>query len=114
MDRAILPLPEEPTTLRAAMRSLLENDPDAGLRLIEEGGWIVGLLWEEWQAALEARGLDRQRFLSIIAGYQNELRLWVMGERTWEHCIEGLTGRITRRLPAVGNLRQTEPKERPA
>jgi hypothetical protein len=42
--------------------------------------------------------MDRERFGQIVAGYGNELRLWVAGERPWQHYISGLAGRVERRL----------------
>ena len=42
--------------------------------------------------------MDRERFGQIVAGYGNELRLWVAGERPWQHAISGLAGRVERRL----------------
>jgi hypothetical protein len=49
--------------------------------------------------------MDRRRFLGIVIGYRNELRLWVMGERPWEHCVTGLAGRVVRRLTALPERR---------
>ena len=43
--------------------------------------------------------MDRERFGQIVAGYGNELRLWVVGERPWQQYISGLAGRVERRLP---------------
>jgi len=34
---------------------------------------------------------------SVCAGYERELWLWLVGERTWEHCLSGLLGRLQRR-----------------
>ena len=46
------------------------------------------------------------RFLEISRSYAGEFRLWVVGERPWNHCAAGLAGRLLRRLPAgqVTNL----------
>jgi len=103
MDRASpsLPLPDEPAPLRAALRALVEQLPVEGERLLAAGDWIAAPLWQCWHAALEPRGLDLPAFRAIVAGYRNELRLWVMGERPWSHCVAGLAGRIDRRLPAL-------------
>jgi hypothetical protein len=43
--------------------------------------------------------MDRDQFGHIVAGYGNELRLWVVGERPWQQYISGLVGRVERRLP---------------
>jgi hypothetical protein len=44
--------------------------------------------------------MDKARFLEIARSYSAELRLWVVGERPWIHCVSGLAGRVRRRLPA--------------
>ena len=44
--------------------------------------------------------MGHDRFLQISRGYADELRLWVVGERPWDHCAAGLAGRVQRRLPA--------------
>jgi hypothetical protein len=95
-----LPLPEEPVELRAETRTLLEERPEEGTRVIGDAAFIADLLWEEWGEYLEGSGMDRERFLEISRGYSDELRLWVVGERPWDHCVAGLAGRVWRRLPA--------------
>ena len=95
-----LPLREEPVELRAETRALLEESPEEGSRLIGEGGFVAGLLWEDWRDLLEPAGMGHDRFLQISRGYAEELRLWVVGERPWDHCAAGLAGRVQRRLPA--------------
>ncbi|MDX6380898.1 MAG: hypothetical protein QOI57_1922 [Rubrobacteraceae bacterium] len=97
--RAELSLPDEPREPRAETRALLEDSPEEGARLLEAGHPLAGLLWEEWGAELEAAGMDRERFLQITRRYAGEIRLWVMGERPWDHCVAGLAGRVQRRLP---------------
>lgn len=97
--RIELNLPEEPTELRIEARSLLEDSPEEGLSLVNAGYPLVDLLWEEWGAELEETGVGRERFSEITRGYASEIRLWAMGERSWEHCVAGLAGRVLRRLP---------------
>ncbi len=97
--RIELNLPEEPTELRADARSLLEDSPEEGIRLVNAGYPFADLLWEEWGAELEKDGVSRERFSEITRGYATEIRLWAMGERPWDHCIAGLAGRVLRRLP---------------
>jgi hypothetical protein len=99
--RTILPLPEEPADLRAETRGLLEEWPEEGTRVIGDAGFVAELLWEEWGEVLAGAGMDRYRFLKIAGGYSGELRLWVVGERPWDHCVSGLAGRVRRRLPAL-------------
>jgi hypothetical protein len=93
-----LPLPEEPRALKSMARTLLDQAPETGLPLVVAGEWIADPLWESWGDVLEERGMDRERFGQIVAGYGNELRLWVAGERPWQHSISGLAGRVERRL----------------
>ena len=95
-----LPLPEEPAELKAETRALLEESPEEGSRLIADATFVSDLLWEEWRADLEGAGMGHDRFLEISRSYAGELRLWVVGERPWDHCAAGLRGRLLRRLPA--------------
>ncbi len=94
-----LPRPPEPAELRAETRALIEDSPEEGIRLVNEGYPLTDLLWEEWGVELEEAGMGYERFLQITRGYAGEIRLWVMGERPWEHCVSGLAGRVLRRLP---------------
>ena len=98
--RATLPLPEEPKELRAETRSLLEDSPEEGSRVVADAAFVSDLFWKEWGENLTGAGMDRARFGEIARGYAGELRLWVVGERPWDHCAAGLAGRVRRRLPA--------------
>jgi hypothetical protein len=95
-----LPLRKEPVELRAETRALLEESPEEGSRLIGEAAFVADLLWKDWGDLLEPAGMPYDRFLQISRGYADELRLWVVGERPWDHCAAGLAGRVQRRLPA--------------
>ena len=97
--RKRLPLPEEPAQLRVETRALLEDSPEKGARVVEDASFVAAPLWEEWGESLETAGMGYERFLSIARGYTGELRLWVVGERPWDHCVVGLAGRVWRRLP---------------
>ncbi len=103
MARALqnLPLREEPVELRAETRALIEESPEEGSRLIGEAAFVADLLWEDWRGTLEPEGMGYDRFIEISRGYADELRLWVVGERPWDHCAAGLAGRAQRRLPAT-------------
>ena len=101
----LIPL-EEPHALRAETRALVEDSPEEGLRLVRDGQPLADSPWEEWGAVLREAGVDRERFHEITRGYADEIRLWVMGERPWDHCVAGLAGRVLRRLP-----RQAEEQE---
>ena len=69
-------------------------------RVIADAAFVSDLLWEEWGTDLEGAGMDYGRFLEISRAYAGEFRLWVVGERPWNHCAAGLAGRLLRRLPA--------------
>ena len=94
-----MPLLEEPADLKAETRTLLEDWPEEGARVIGEASFVADPLWDEWREDLEGVGVSRERFLEISRGYKGELRLWVVGERPWDHCVAGLAGRVRRRLP---------------
>jgi len=106
-----LPLPDEPTQLKAQTRALLEESPEEGGRVIADAAFVSDLLWEEWGADLKRTGMDYDRFAEISRGYAGEFRLWVVGERPWDHCAAGLAGRLLRRLPtrqATNHLAEVE------
>ncbi|QIN78622.1 hypothetical protein GBA65_08920 [Rubrobacter marinus] len=100
--RRSLPMPPEPYALRAETRALLEERPEDGMKTINDARFVAETLWEEWGDGLEEAGMPYDTFLTIARGYAGELRLWVVGERIWEHCAAGLAGRVTRRLPDAG------------
>ncbi len=97
-----LTLPEEPRALKSMARTLLDQAPETGLPLVVAGEWIADPLWERWGEVLDECGMDREQFGQIVAGFGNELRLWVVGERPWQHYISGLAGRVERRLSPSG------------
>ncbi len=100
MERSRVAPPEEPVALKAKVRSLLEESPGEGAKLIEEMDFLARVLWEEWDEELESAGMEYESFLEIARGYAGEVRLWVVGERPWEHCVSGLAGRVRRRTRA--------------
>jgi hypothetical protein len=91
--------PPEPAALRARTRALAERDPAAAAELLGRGEWITGPLWRCWGAALRPAGFGRERLRALAADYRRELWLWLVGERTWAQCADGLAGRVRRRLP---------------
>jgi len=103
-------LPDEPDRMRAETRALLDESPEEGNRLVNDGYPLAGLLWEEWGAELREAGMERERFDEITRGYAGEIRLWVVGERPWDHCVAGLGGRVLRRLPEQSS-RQDDKQE---
>ena len=105
--RKKLALPPEPAGLRAETRAFVEDSPQEGIRLVNDARFVADPLWEEWGAELIGDGMGYERFLQITRGYAGEIRLWVMGERPWDHCVAGLAGRVLRRLPE--GCREQEP-----
>jgi hypothetical protein len=95
-----LSVPDEPIEIKARTRTLLEDSPEEGSRVIADAAFVSDLLWGEWRADLEGAGMGYDRFLEISRSYAGEFRLWVVGERPWDHCAAGLAGRLLRRLPA--------------
>jgi hypothetical protein len=104
--RVELMLPEEPKDLKTTTRALVEEAPEEGSNLVNDARFVADGLWNEWGEEIEAAGMDRDRFVGISRSYADELRLWVMGERPWEHCVAGLRGRVLRRLPVAGERRE--------
>ena len=99
MNPSDLPFPPEPTEARREARSLLEDSPERGASVVRDARFVADGLWEVWGEDLAGAGMGRERFLEVARGYAGELRLWVVGERPWEHCVAGLAGRVRRRLP---------------
>jgi hypothetical protein len=94
-----LVIPPEPAELREWMRATLLAGSDPREDFTNDVCLGV-LVWERWRSSLEPAGLDREAFVEVIETYGREIWLWIMGERRWEQCIEGLAGRVSRRLPA--------------
>src|ERR1700683_3784560 len=93
-------IPAEPTELREWMRSTLLSGGEPRKDFTNDvclGLW----LWEGWRSSLEPAGLDREAFVDVIESYGREIWLWIIGERRWEQCMEGLVGRVARRLPTA-------------
>ena len=67
---------------------------------IVSGRFIAARVWKAWGPALAAAGIDRATLSAVLRGYAYELWLWAAGERTWAQCLEGLAGRINRRVGA--------------
>lgn len=93
-----LHVPEEPLALLAEAQEFLHRAPADGLDRIDDGEWITDTLWPVWREPLRQAGIEREQFRQFVIGYRNEVRLWIMGERPWTHCVEGLIGRVERRM----------------
>jgi hypothetical protein len=94
----------EPVRLRARVA----REPDAVRAEIASGKFIVTPLWKAWGPALAAQGLDRAALSGILRGYGYEVWLWAVGERTWAQSLEGLAGRVSRRVGARAPTRATK------
>lgn len=91
-------LPEEPLKLKLRIRAELEADPVAGNEKIRDATFLAQPLWKGWGKKLRAQGMQRRHFFAVARGYAPEIRLWIVGERPWEHCVSGLAGRVRRRV----------------
>ncbi|HYA68431.1 MAG TPA: hypothetical protein VED63_06840 [Acidimicrobiales bacterium] len=92
-------LPEEPEELRLGLRDAVLGGGDWREGFSDDiciGVWI----WEQWRPTLEPAGMDRETFVEVVTAYRRELWFWLMGDRRWGQLIEGLAGRVGRRLPA--------------
>lgn len=88
---------EEPHALKTELRDLAEQQPARAREQLAGPQGLGGHLWDRWGDDLGRAGFDRESFHQVLDGYRRELWYWVQGDRTWHHCIEGLTGRLTRR-----------------
>ncbi len=98
---ARLELPDEPTGLRDGLRDALLEGQEWPGGVADElciGRW----LWARWGTVLEAEGMGQKRFDDELLADRRELWLWLMGDRQWSQFVEGLAGRILRRLPTTG------------
>jgi len=96
--------PPELCLLKDQTRALLAEQPLAGRELLARGDWIAKPLWQLWGDQLLDAGMSSEQFRRIAVGYENKMRLWLVGERTWEHAIGGFIGRVNRRVrsrPAI-------------
>jgi len=93
-----LNLPEEPGSLRTELRDTVLAGADWRSGFSDDiciGVW----LWEQWRAALEPAAMDREAFLDVVTGYRREIWFWLIGDRQWGPLVEGLAGRVARRIP---------------
>ena len=91
-------LSEEPVDVRDRLRVFAAAAPGkVRCSLVEE---IARLAAEGFLGALEARA-TLQELKGVCKGYERELWLWLVGERTWVQCASGLEGRVLRRFKAA-------------
>jgi len=97
MEVGIGLLTEEPVELRDRLRALAAAEPNrVRCRLVDE---VAQLAAEGVLPAFEARA-TKLDVKAVCKGYERELWLWLVGERTWTQCASGLEGRFLRRLKA--------------
>lgn len=91
-----LEMPAEPLGLRATLREkALETYPPESSSF--ENCFAVWT-WERWRSALEPAGFGREAFIEVVAGYRREVWFWILGDRGWAQLVNGLAGRVSRRL----------------
>lgn len=117
LDAKDLAVPPEPAQLRDQYRRLALESPVAWRQMATHGRWMAEVLWPHWTTVLTQAGVSRERLAAIASGYQLELWLWLMGERTWVHTASGLAGRVRRRAvptaPPPGRSAAAPPPGRP-
>ncbi len=94
-----LPLIAPAETLQQEVRAQILDHPDTWHDMAGDGRWLADQLWPHWAATLEPLGVTEGHLAHVVAGYRRELWLWVVGERTWEHTLTALAGRLLRRAP---------------
>lgn len=104
------PLPlracDEPGEVRTELRHLAEQDPARVRDELATGhGRLGDHLWERWGEELTGVGFDRRGFAEVLGGHRREVWHWLWGDRTWEQCVSGLIGRLSRRTGDVPTLR---------
>jgi hypothetical protein len=116
--RVSLHVPEEPVLLKRCWQDLVVGNGEGShaahgplvwasgvagsdrlASVVAGGDGVVDWLWSRWRH-LAATGLGRDGLASIALGYEREIWLWLLGERTWAQCCSGLIGRIERRMPS--------------
>jgi len=99
VEGLVLPALEEPGPLRSALRDAVLAGGELREALGEREESIGAWIWERWGPVLEPAGMSRASFLDVVAGYRREAWFWLLGDRGWAPLLEGLGGRVARRLP---------------
>jgi hypothetical protein len=95
-----LEYPPEPQELREQLRDAALDDEKSKGSAFE--GCFGLWLWERWRPALEPAGLPREDFVETVAGYRREIWYWLLGDRSWDQLVTGLSGRVSRRALSGG------------
>lgn len=91
---------DEPVELRDQMRSVGAEAPSQLRSMLAEA--IAMALADAFRLAGQpGEEIDLE---DVCMGYQRELWLWFIGERTWAQCQSGLAGRVSRRARALAEL----------
>lgn len=98
-------------TLQQEVRTQILDHPDTWPDMAGDGRWLTDQLWPHWAATLEPHDVTNDHLAQVVAGYRRELWLWIVGERTWEHTLTALAGRLWRRTP--GHTESPVPRQEP-
>lgn len=109
---AILEAPPEPVELKHRLRRRVLDRPGTWHGRAAKTGLFVDWAWEQWAPTLTAWGVTHSQLGDVVGGYRQELWLWLMGERTWAHTVEGLIGRVRRRTPTGRQAASSEARAR--
>ena len=71
------------------------NDPDGAAAVARQ---LAEWQWRHWRGELATKEMTAEAFRAVALGYQREIWLWARGDRSFEQMIDGLRGRVLRRL----------------
>jgi hypothetical protein len=92
-----IPVPE---ALWRSARDRIRDQPRSWPVDAADGHWLSDWLWAQWAVPLAACGVTPELLAATVVGYRQELWLWLMGQRTWQHIVSSLAGLVLRRAPA--------------
>ena len=86
----------EPADLRRRLVDLFGEQPSAARP--EAVRLVAQRLWRKWRPDLEPHGGSAAAVRAACASGEREIWLWVVGDRAWSHVVDGLAGRVLRRI----------------
>ena len=86
---------DEPRRLRERLGALAREGPENAREVVRR---MVSALWRRWGEELMAADVRRAQLSRTANGYEREIWLWALGDRPWSQMLEGLRGRILRRV----------------
>ena len=95
-----LPVPKEPTEIKALMKSVRKNlgqgdDIEHDSLAVWSFNKLPKYLWEQWKGELKKRGITWQKFLRILKLRTVDIIDWGLKESlTWEDLIERIEDTI--------------------